>query len=159
MRDFAAWGTAALLVGWLALRAAPGPPPGPSPCAMPLEVAAARGHTRVVDCACTGRALRGPARLLFGLPLDLNAADAGSFEVLPGIGPARARAIVEERGRAPFERVADLVRVRGIGPITLGRIAGDLATGPASGKTGSLPMDAWRPAACTTPREARGEHS
>jgi len=59
-------------------------------------------------------------RLLVGLPVDPNTADADMLEQLPGIGPSRAAAIVEERStRGPFALVDDLVRVRGIGPATL----------------------------------------
>lgn len=49
---------------------------------------------------------------------DLNAAPERHLVLLPGIGPARARAIVEERLRGPFETAGDLSRVRGIGPVT-----------------------------------------
>ena len=56
------------------------------------------------------------ARLLFGEPLDPNRAAAEDLEVLPGIGPARAAAIVAERERGPFCGVGGLERVRGIGP-------------------------------------------
>ncbi len=62
----------------------------------------------------------GAARLLFGLRLDLNHEPADQLEALPGIGPARAEAIVAGR---PYCSVAGLTRVRGIGPVTLGRIA------------------------------------
>jgi hypothetical protein len=65
----------------------------------------------------------GAARLLWGLPLDLNREDARTLEVLPGIGPTRARAI---RAARPFCRVSDLRRVHGIGPVTLGRLAEQL---------------------------------
>ncbi len=62
-----------------------------------------------------------------GLPAlrpDLNAAPERHFLLLPGIGPARARAIVEERSRGgPFASVADLARVRGIGPVTTAALA------------------------------------
>jgi competence protein ComEA len=34
---------------------------------------------------------------------------------LPGIGPSRARAIVERREAVPFERVEELLAIRGIG--------------------------------------------
>jgi competence protein ComEA len=103
--------------------ALPGSDPEPAACAQPAEVDAdAAGHTRAVSCA-GGAPLRGPARLLYGLPLDPNAADAASLEVLPGLGPGRAAAIVAERERAPFAGVADLARVPGIGPVTLARIA------------------------------------
>jgi len=48
--------------------------------------------------------------------LDINRASADEFVSLPGIGPAKARAIVEERERSGFFKSADdLLRVRGIG--------------------------------------------
>ena len=64
--------------------------------------------------------LVGPPALL----PDLNAAPERHLLLLPGIGPARARAIVEERSRAgPFATVGDLTRVRGIGPGTMSALA------------------------------------
>jgi competence protein ComEA len=71
-----------------------------------------------------GPPARGAARLLWGLPLDLNGEDERTLEVLPGIGPTRARAIVAAR---PFCKVEELVRVPGIGPATLRRLAGRIA--------------------------------
>ena len=48
--------------------------------------------------------------------IDINSADADSLETLPGIGPARARAIIEHRqANGPFAGVDDLIQVRGIG--------------------------------------------
>ena len=79
-------------------------------------------YVTVVRCqAPQARAgeIRGPARRLFGLPIELNCADARTLETLKGIGSVRARSIVEERARRPFERVDDLLRVHGIGPKTL----------------------------------------
>ena len=120
---------AAALLGLPLLDAAP----TLSPCASPREVAASRGHTRLVACGepNSARPLRGPVRRLFGLPLDPNHADASTLETLPGIGPARAGAIVTERCRAAFETPADLLRVRGIGPRTLARLSPWLAVEPA----------------------------
>jgi predicted flap endonuclease-1-like 5' DNA nuclease len=98
-------------------------------CESPREAHAEAGWTREVACGESrenASPLRGPAILLFGGKLDLNRAEARELEVLPGIGPARARAIVEARCDAPFRRVADLQRIRGIGPVTtsaLGRWA------------------------------------
>jgi len=69
-----------------------------------------------IRCDGKGGRLRGPARLLFGERLDLNRAGPETLQVLPGIGPARARAIVEGRSLRPYERVEQLQRVRGIGP-------------------------------------------
>jgi len=75
----------------------------------------------------------GAARLLWGLPLDLNHEDARTFEVLPGIGPSRARAIAAAR---PFCRPSDLGRVPGIGPVTLRRLAGHVAASGSKGACG-----------------------
>jgi competence protein ComEA len=69
------------------------------------------------------KGLPGPARLLFGHGLDLAAAPAEDWTLLPGIGPARAASIVAERARgARFERPEDLERVHGIGPGTVERL-------------------------------------
>jgi hypothetical protein len=70
---------------------------------------------------------RGAARLLWGLPLDLNREDERTLQVLPGIGPRRARAIFEAR---PFCKQEQLLRVPGIGPVTLRRLAGRIAASP-----------------------------
>ena len=49
-------------------------------------------------------------------PIDLNTADVAALDSLPGVGPATARAIVEERARrGGFRSTRDLLRVPGIG--------------------------------------------
>jgi len=48
--------------------------------------------------------------------VDVNTATVEQLTSLPGIGAAKAAAIVEERSKSPFVSVADLERVRGIGP-------------------------------------------
>lgn len=61
-------------------------------------------------------------------PIDLNRAGASELDALPGVGPATAAAIVEERERnGPFATVDDLERVPGIGPAKLAAIR-DLVT-------------------------------
>ena len=67
---------------------------------------------------------RGAARLLWGLPLDLNREAPEALEALAGIGPMRARAITASR---PFCQVSELDRVAGIGPRTLLRLRGQVA--------------------------------
>ncbi|MGB0619882.1 MAG: tRNA (adenosine(37)-N6)-threonylcarbamoyltransferase complex ATPase subunit type 1 TsaE [Myxococcota bacterium] len=67
--------------------------------------------------------LRGVARLVNGERIDLNQASASWLETLPGIGPARAGAIVTARSMRPFRSVADLESVPGIGPVTRARLA------------------------------------
>lgn len=47
--------------------------------------------------------------------VDINTADAGELDILPGIGPAKARRIIEHReANGPFAAVDDLARVSGI---------------------------------------------
>ena len=49
-------------------------------------------------------------------PIDLNAADLAALDSLPGVGPATARAILEERTRrGGFRSTRDLLRIPGIG--------------------------------------------
>jgi len=73
-------------------------------------------------------------RLLLGLPLDPNTADAALLAQLPGLGPSLSAAIVAERERGgPFTSVEEVGRVRGIGPATLARLAPYLAVDPLAG--------------------------
>ncbi|MEZ6235673.1 MAG: ComEA family DNA-binding protein [Phycisphaerales bacterium] len=52
--------------------------------------------------------------------IDINTASAAELELLPGIGPSRARAIVEDRrANGAFRSVDDLDRVPGIGSATV----------------------------------------
>ena len=63
-----------------------------------------------------------------GERLDPNSAPAHQLERLPGIGPAKAFAIVEERRKnGPYTEPADLGRVSGIGAALLVRLAPYLA--------------------------------
>jgi competence protein ComEA len=58
-----------------------------------------------------------------GAPVDLNTADVALLDTLPGVGPATAQAIVDHRrehGR--FERVDELIDVRGIGEAKLAQL-------------------------------------
>lgn len=57
-------------------------------------------------------------KLEAGMTLDINTASAEQLQLLPGIGPSRAAAIVEDRvSKGPFRTVEDLARVSGIGPV------------------------------------------
>jgi competence ComEA-like helix-hairpin-helix protein len=58
-----------------------------------------------------------------GRPVDLNTADAAALDALPGVGPARARAVVEYRqANGPFRALQDLAKVPGFGPAALNRL-------------------------------------
>ncbi|MFB9145753.1 ComEA family DNA-binding protein [Halomonas alkalicola] len=56
-------------------------------------------------------------------PINVNTADAELLSELPGIGPAKAAAIIEEReANGPFESAEDLTRVSGIGAGTVANL-------------------------------------
>ncbi len=54
--------------------------------------------------------------------VNVNTATPEQLQLLPGIGPSKAEAIVEARRRQPFASVDQIVRVRGIGRATLRRL-------------------------------------
>ena len=61
--------------------------------------------------------------LSYHLPISLEAATARDLELIPGIGPKTARALIDYRERAgPVQRIEQLLEVRGIGPKTLEKI-------------------------------------
>ena len=92
--------------------------------------------------------------------VDVNTADIALLDTLPGIGPAKAQAIVDFRTQnGPFASPEALVQVPGIGPATLANIrllvvcGGDgepaaepaATTTPAAALTGQAPTEAPAP--------------
>lgn len=74
-----------------------------------------------------------PDSLLPDEVIDLNAADTYDLDQLPGIGPAKAEAILayrEEHG--PFQSVDDLLSVSGIGEVTLENLRPYVTAGNAA---------------------------
>lgn len=76
----------------------------------------------------TGPALAGSADGV----VNINTASAGQLQQLPGIGAAKAKAIVKHRQKQPFESVDDLSKVKGIGKALLSKIKNRVVT---KGKT------------------------
>jgi len=57
------------------------------------------------------------------LQVNINTADADELQELPGIGQVLARRIIEERERnGAFRIPEDILRVSGIGPVTLNKM-------------------------------------
>ena len=79
--------------------------------------------------------------------VNLNTADAGALEQLPGIGPAHAKAIIAAR---PFKSVDDLEKVKGLGKARFDALK-DLVTtaAPAASKTTTAKRAAAKTAAKT----------
>jgi len=67
--------------------------------------------------ACSSRIeYERPAKIVSGDLLNINVATAAEIERLPGIGPAKAKAIVDHRGEhGPFRRIEHLMLVEDIG--------------------------------------------
>jgi competence protein ComEA len=84
--------------------------------------------------------------------IDLNTADAATLQTLPGVGPATAAAIIQER---PFKSVDELERVRGIGPEKLRDLRPLVRVSAADAAPKKSPTRESRDATTTrdTPRE------
>ena len=53
-------------------------------------------------------------------PINVNEAGVEQLQQINGVGPATARAIIEDREQnGPFERIGAMTRVNGIGEVTL----------------------------------------
>jgi competence protein ComEA len=60
--------------------------------------------------------------------INVNQASASELERVPGLGPKLSRRIVEYReANGTFQKLEDLVKVQGIGPISLEKIRDYLA--------------------------------
>ena len=108
-----------------ALREA-GLPPGSHPDAV------LQPGTRVVVEDGGVRLERMDDLLVIGLPIDINDASATALEAIPGLGPIRARAIVDHRReRGPFSSVDALEGVHGLGPHTVEKLRPFVTATPA----------------------------
>ena len=64
----------------------------------------------------------GPALLACGLKLDLNSASLDEFVLIPQMRADIAAAIIERRREKAWEKVDDLIEIRGVGPKTVQRL-------------------------------------
>ncbi|MEO7320588.1 MAG: ComEA family DNA-binding protein [Nitrosospira sp.] len=65
--------------------------------------------------------------------VNINTATQAELETLQGIGPAKAKAIVDHRKKnGPFRSPNDLEKVNGIGPGIMKRLRKDIAIGVAA---------------------------
>jgi comEA protein len=81
------------------------------------------GLRRTIAACALAAAMALPcAAAASGGKLDLNSATVEQLQELPGIGPSKAEAIIEERKKARFTSVDDLERVKGIGPSVMTQV-------------------------------------
>lgn len=79
----------------------------------------------------------GPPEAKAGTRIDLNTASVEELTSLPGIGPARARAIVERRQEKPFASADELGDVPGIGDALVDRLRDQVEVARGEGRSGS----------------------
>jgi competence protein ComEA len=66
-------------------------------------------------------------------PVNLNTATITQLETLPGIGPNTAKSIVDFRNRSgPFQRVEDLLAIKGISKSKLEKLRPYVTVGPTA---------------------------
>lgn len=58
---------------------------------------------------------RGKTKVQVSGQLNLNTASASQLDALPGIGEKAAKRIIEHRQKTPFQRIEELVKVKGFG--------------------------------------------
>ncbi|MDP2432271.1 MAG: helix-hairpin-helix domain-containing protein [Pseudomonadota bacterium] len=69
--------------------------------------------------------------------VDINTATQSELEAVKGIGPAKARAIMEYRQKnGPFKSLESLANVKGFGKASVAKLKGELAVGAAKPETG-----------------------
>ena len=65
--------------------------------------------------------------------ININTATEAELDKLPGIGPVKAKAIVEERKKnGAFKSIEDIKRVKGIGDATLGKLKSEITVSGAA---------------------------
>ena len=69
--------------------------------------------------------------------MDINSASQSELESVKGIGPAKAKAIVEHRAKnGPFKTLDDLRSVKGFGKASVARLKGELSVGEIAAAEG-----------------------
>lgn len=107
-------------------RAAPGVISWKRPADLvPVDAPADGADTKQSQPAGTGKDAQGNAAVPAGAgrKINVNKASAAELELLPDVGPATAKRIIEHRTKhGAFKVLSDLDKVSGIGPKTLEKL-------------------------------------
>ncbi len=93
--------------------------------------------------------------------INVNLAPAGELaKKLPGIGPAKAQAIVQYREQhGPFKSVDSLVNVKGIGPAILAKIQALVVVGSSGDDNANQPLSKRGPTKTFAQQETAAQHA
>jgi len=65
-------------------------------------------------------------------PVDINTANQAQLEAVKGIGPVKAKAVIEYRTKnGPYKSVDDLQKVTGFGKASVGKLRSEITVGGA----------------------------
>jgi len=98
-------------------------------CGSRLRIPSVAGAIALFICLGTAIAQKNPPTQ----PLNINTATIEQLEKLPGIGPNTAKSIVQFRERSgPFQRIEDLLAIKGISKARLEKLRPYVTVGPAA---------------------------
>jgi len=98
-------------------------------CRSRIRISSVAAAVALFICLGTAIAQKKPS----ATPLNLNTATIEQLEQLPGIGPNTAKSIVQFRERSgPFQRVEDLLAIKGISKARLEKLRPYVTVGPAA---------------------------
>ncbi len=92
---------------------------------------------------------------LVSAAVDINSATVKELEAVKGIGPAKAKAIIDYREKnGPFKSVDDLKKVKGFGGKTLEKMRPELTVGETPSPAAKPPVPAPSAAPAPMPKPA-----
>jgi len=124
MRKYLLAALVALLAMPVGAQTPQGAPQGTAQPVAPAAPSVARPAAPAAAPAAKPAAARPTAKALSATKVDVNAATAAQLEALPGIGPARSKAIVANR---PYAELGDLVKKKALPQGVFDKVAPGLA--------------------------------